>query len=987
MEFRVLGSFEVVAGERVLALGGAQRRAVLAALALHAPDPVAVDQLIDELWGESAPATAAHAIQVHVSAIRKILRAGASGNGTTVRTSASGYALAVEAEQIDARRFEGLIHQGQQALADDAAVSRQRFEEALALWRGPPLADLRGSEFAEREAQRLEDLRTLAAEGLVEARLASGEDAELIATITDLVAANPLRERPRRLLMLALYRNGRHAEALAAYRDGCRALDEIGLQPGPELRKLEQAILRHDPSLDVRSTDAGGRAPDIREATVTGPPPAGTTTGRSNLPAAVHALVGRKTELAEALGLLGRTDVRLVTLLGPGGSGKTRLALEIATRLEQRYRDGACFVSLAPLTDPTLIVSEIARAVGVYEAEGQPLADTLTAALARRELVLVLDNFEHLIAAAPLVGQLLAACSRLDVLVTSRAALRLSGEHRIEVPPLPLRDAAELFLARARAVRQDSAVGAPERAAVERICRRLDGLPLALELAAARIALFSVRVLDMRLAQRLELPEGARDLPDRHRTLRATIDWSYRLLSPAERVMFRGLGPFTGGARLEAIESIFANLDAAPVETVAALLDQSLLRRRDDPDGQPRFWMLDTIRDHALERLRVDGEADAAATRHAAYFAQFAVRADRHMHTADQRSWLQQLAADHDNLRAAFDHLLIAEPSEALRLGAALGFFWEIRGHISEGRERLRRALSAVSAYGAPAAKATYFAGRFAFLQGENERATPLFREALRLAREADEVEPHVQAMTHLGILTERRGDHGRGVELLEQALAIARGGTNDWALRVALNNLGTLLAEIGQTERAQTMLDEALLLARRLGEPFGLALTAGNLAELALARGDTHAAEALIAECLDSARDIDYASSIGWALSLHTLLALHRGELDTAEARNQEALKSLCVGYDASTGPIALAAGATLAAARREPLLAARLWAALDRDIRTHHVEEAWLIIQIRDEWLPKTRNAVDPAAWDAAWDAGATLTPEQALELQTRT
>ena len=985
MEFRVLGSFEVVAGDKMLALGGAQRRAVLAALALHAPDPVAVDQLIDELWGGCAPPTAAHAIQVHVSAIRKILRAGASENATAVRTSASGYALAVEAEQIDARRFERLLHQGQQALADDAAAARQRFEDALALWRGPPLADLRGSEFAEREAQRLEELRTLAAEGLVEARLAGGEDAELIATITDLVAANPLRERPRRLLMLALYRNGRHAEALAAYRDGCRALDEIGLRPGPELRKLEQAILRHDPSLDVRSPDAGARAPDIREATVTGAPPAGMT-GRSNLPTAVHALVGRKAELSGALGLLGRADVRLVTLLGPGGSGKTRLALEIATRLEQRYRDGAWFVSLAPLTDPTLIVSEIARAVGVYEAEGQPLADTLATALARRELLLVLDNFEHLIAAAPLVGQLLAASPRLDVLATSRAALRLSGEHRIEVGPLPLRDAAELFLARARAVRQDSAGGAPERAAVERICLRLDGLPLALELAAARIALFSVHALDTRLAQRLDLPESARDLPDRQRTLRATIDWSYRLLSPPERVMFRGLGPFTGGARLEAIESIFANLDAAPVETVAALLDQSLLRRRDDPDGQPRFWMLDTIRHHALERLRVDGEADAAANRHAAYFAQLAVRAERHSHTAEQSAWLQRLEADHDNLRAAFDHLLIVEPSEALRLGAALGFFWEIRGHISDGRERLRRALSAVSPKGAPGAKATYFAGRLAFLQGENERATPLFREALRLARQADDVEVQVQAMTHLGILTERRGDRG-GVEPLEQALAIARGRTNDWALRVALNNLGSLLAETGQTERARTLLDEALLLARRIGEPFGLALTAGNLAELALARGDTHAAEALIAECLDSAREIGYASSIGWALSLHTLLALHRGELDTAEARNQEALKSLRVGYDASTGPIALAAGATLAAARREPLLAARLWAALDRDIRTHHVEEAWLIIQIRDEWLPKTRDAVDPAAWDAAWEAGATLTPEQALELQTTT
>ncbi len=966
MEFRVLGPIEVVAGGERLALGSVQQRAVLALLALRAPEPVSVDRLIDELWGDRAPATAAHAIQVHVSALRKILRAAPGADTTTLCTRGSGYALAVDAERIDARRFERLLGQAQHASPDDPATARRRFEEALALWRGPALADLRGLESAEAKGRKLEELRALAIEGLIEARLAAGEHAGLIARITDLVDADPLREHPRRLLMLALYRSGRPAEALAAYRDACRALDEVGLQPGPELRRLEQAILRHDASLEL--PDDGPPAPR-----------------RSNIPAAAHALIGRTTELESASELLSRRDVRLVTLLGPGGSGKTRLALELAIRIEPGYCDGAWFVSLAPLTDPTLVVSEIARTLDVKETEGQPQAVTLASALSHRELLVVLDNFEHVLEAAPLVGQLLAAAPGLDVLVTSRAALRLGGEHRVEVPPLPLPEAAELFVARARAVRPETGEGPEEGTAVRRICRRLDGLPLALELAAARVALFGVQALDARLAQRLDLPEGARDLPDRQRTLRATIDWSYRLLSGAEQAMFRGLAPFAGGARLGAIESILKGLKPEPIDVVASLLDQSLLHRHDDFDGQPRFSMLDTIRQHAQECARVAGEADAAATLHAAYFTAFAREAERHIHTADQSLWLARLEADHDNLRGAFDHLVDTEPSQALSMAAALDFFWEIRGHVSEGRERLRRALDAETSDQNAAAKATFLAARLALLQGDREQAEPLLIEALRLARQTGEIRTEVQALTHLGMLGQARGDADGAIRLHEQALAKARRQTDTWTLRLALNNLGNILAQSGDAQRARPVLQDALQLARRLGEPFGTALTAGNLAELELARGEADAAEALIAECLQNAKAIDYTSLIAWALALDAMLALHRGERDLADARNTAALAALRGAYDAQTGPIALATSATLAAARGEALLAAQLWAAEDREIRTRNVEQVWLATKLRDEWLPETRATVDPAAWRAAWQAGTRLTPEQALELAT--
>ena len=562
---------------------------------------------------------------------------------------------------------------------------------------------------------------------------------------------------------------------------------------------------------------------------------------------------------------------RLVTLLGPGGSGKTRLALEVATATateqSMRYRDGARFVSLASLTDPTLVASEIARAVDVREAEGQPMLLALSRALARRQMLIVIDNFEHLIGAARDVSHLLAAAPGLDVLVTSREPLRIGGEHRLEITPLPVADAAELFLARARAVRADLDLGngaeQDQEQAVERICRRLDGLPLALELAAQHVALFSVAALEGRLARRLELPAGARDVPDRQRTLRATIDWSHQLLSAAEQTLFRGLAPFAGGARLDAIEAIFpfTDLGAEPIDAVTGLVEKSLLRRRDDPDGQPRFWMLDTIREYASEQLirqaKPEAEAEGITDRHAHYFRGLAEDAERRMHSADQRVVLEALEADHDNLRAAFDHLLATEASGALRMAAALGFFWEIRGHLSEGRERLERALP--RAAGNPAAAmATFHAGRLALLQGDGGDGEPRMTEALRLARDVGDTRAEVLALTHLGVLAQQRGDAARSEVLRRQALVTARAGNDEWTLGMALNDLGATLAEAGEAERAWPLLEEALEISRRVGEPYSTAMVTGNLAELALRRGDVEAAQPLIAECLHNARDIN---------------------------------------------------------------------------------------------------------------------------------
>jgi predicted ATPase/class 3 adenylate cyclase/DNA-binding winged helix-turn-helix (wHTH) protein len=1162
VEFRILGPLEIEAGGELLALGSAQQRAVLALLLVQAREPVSVDRLIDELWGERPPATAQHAVQVYVSGIRKILRT--EGGGVAVRSSRSGYVLDLDPEQVDARRFERLVGEAQRVLADDPPRAGELCGEALELWRAAPLAEFSQFEFARMEADRLEELRAVAVEGLVQARLACGEHSEVIGVITGLVAADPLREHPRRLLMLALYRGGRHAEALAAYRDACAALDEIGLQPGPELRQLEQAILRHDPSLSLSSsaTDAGtsqvgtpdsGSAPSdvdrralptsgkvtmlftdiegssalldrlgdrypelltehnrvIREAITaagghevvvagdsffvafadaphalecahdaqlrladqkwpggasvrvrmgihTGTPevrdgdyvgmdvhraarvmaaahggqvlitratkdaspasvevvdlghhrlkdlpapehlfqllapglpkdfPPVRSLNRSNLPSVANALVGRSSELSTALKLIARGDVRLVTMLGPGGSGKTRMAWEVAARAVDRYPDGVWFVSLAPIADPALVASEIARTLGVKETAGETLAVTLADALARRELLLLLDNFEHLIPAAGLVSELLEAAPHLDVLVTSREALRLRGEHRMEIPPLALQDAAELFMERAFAIRLDLAEDAREREAVDRICLRLDRLPLALELAAARVALFSISALEARLAQRLALPDGARDLPERQRTLRATIDWSYQLLSPGEQTLFRGLAPFAGGARLEAIESTFADLELDSIQTVAALVDKSLLRRSDDPYGQPRFWMLETIREYAAECLTKCDESGAAAARHAAYFLDFAESAEPLTHTRNQPAWLERLESDHDNLRAAFDHLVERAPSQALRLAASLGDFWEIRGHLSESRERLRRALACAPTASAAAAKASFLAGRFAFFQGEADKAEPLYAEALRLAREADDFRVEVLALTHIGMVAQALGDAKRSVELNEEALAIARGQNDDWILGVALNNLGDTFGSLGDIARGRPLLEEALEVSHRMEEPMGITQTAANLAGLALASGDLDAAEPLIAEALRRAGEIDYRSIVGAALVLDALLALHRGDLDTAALRIPQSLEAIRIAYHVVTAGMLLAAAATLAAAHNDPLRAAQLWAASDQAMGRLGIDATWCgANRLRDEWLPKARGAVNATDWNAAWQAGRRLLPEEALAL----
>ncbi len=701
---------------------------------------------------------------------------------------------------------------------------------------------------------------------------------------------------------------------------------------------------------------------------------------RSNLPAPADALVGRSEAVATALELLSRPDVRLLTLLGVGGAGKTRLAIEVAGGAVGRYRDGVWLVALAPIQDRALMVSEIARVVEVDSVVGQPLEQVLTAALADRELLLVLDNFEHLLDAGSMVANLIAAAPSVDVLATTREPLRLRGEQRMEVQPLSLPAAVELFIQRAWAVRPTLEVDDEERAAIERICARLDQLPLALELAAARVAVFRPRALEARLAQRLNLPEGPTDLPERQRTLGATIDWSYQLLDSGDRVLLQSLAAFIGGVRADSAETMWRP-DA--IDGLASLAEKSLLRCREDSDLEPRFWMLETIREFALQRSAEDGRTDETAQRHAEHFLALTEDAAPQLRGPEQRRWLDRLEDDYPNLRAALDYLTEHSSAGAVHMAANLEWFWIIRGYAIEGRRRLAAALAAAPADSPQRGEALVAAGQMALQLGEAAEAQLLLREALSNAAHEPQSRVMVSALSHLGWAAEALGNHKDSIAHHQHAIAAARDAKDDWALGLALNNFAVTLGRSGDWERARPLFQESLLLGRRVGEPRAIALSAHNLSELAFELGELETAYGLAEESLAQARELRFRSLIGSALCTRAVISLQRGDLESAGSQLHEAIELSRSAY-AEDAPALVSVAGMLAAMRHEPLLAAQLWAAADQ-LRDHiGLAESPTVESLREKCEAEARAAVlNSASWDAAWSSGTDASVEQAFAL----
>jgi predicted ATPase/DNA-binding SARP family transcriptional activator len=907
VEFRILGPLEVAEGGRVVDLGGPRARVLLARLLVSANLVVSADRLAGDLWPGEPPAHWLATLRVYISRLRRALGPGAA----VVLTEPPGYRLRLAAGQLDADVFEQLVAAARRDLAQGRpGAAAAGLRGALGLWRGPALSGAADLPFARADAARLEEARLGAVEDWVEAELGCGNHAGMVAELDGLVTSHPLRERLRGQRMRALYRCGRQADALRAYQELRAYLgEELGLEPAAALRELESAILRQDSALDWRAPPPGGPAPPApappgAPALLPGPPPAvGRAAGR--LPAETTSFIGREAGLAAVGKLLAAG--RLVTLTGPGGSGKTRLARQAAAVIMAGHPGGVWLADLAPVGGPDLVIPAVAAALAVSEEPGRPLAASIAARLGDSDALLIIDNCEHVAdAAAGLIAGLLAACPGLRVLATSQARLGVPGEAIWPVPPLsvPPSAASEAAVAGAESVRllcDRAALARPgfaltvgNAADIGEICRRLDGIPLAIELAAARLGTLTPAQLAARLGDRFRvLTGGSRTGPARHRTLRAAISWSHDLLDPPEQVCFRRMAVFAAGCTIDAAEAVCADV-SLPVEvvleTVTSLVDRSLVTTG-ERCGAMRYGMLESVRQYAREQLTAAGEDDRLSGRHLAWLLDLAGRAD--LDGAGQSAWLDLLEADHDNFRAALERALAArQAGPALALAGALAAFWAMRGHASEGRRWTGAALHADGADGDPRARAAALDGaaQLAFAHGDFAAQQDLLKESLGIWRELGQAARVAQCLSDLGVAAHIRGEPGTARSLLDQALESARLAADQRQIAMALNGLGRLFLQVDPPQAA-ALLEESLACIRQAGDLRRATIILGNLAVAAANQGQVGLARVRMKEQLASARELGDRKLIGWALTNLGLAATEAGDLTAARARQDEAL------------------------------------------------------------------------------------------------
>ncbi|HEX2033749.1 MAG TPA: BTAD domain-containing putative transcriptional regulator [Chloroflexota bacterium] len=1007
LRIRLLGGFRVAApsADDLPEIEWRPRAAALVKLlALADGYRLHKEQVQETLWPGATPDAAAQSLRQIVYVARRTLDAITPGGGGLLLQQGPRLALAPAAVWVDVDAFEAAASKASRS-GDPAD-----YRAALDLYGGDLLPEDRYEDWA---APRREAVRQRFLDLLLEAarRYASrGEHAEAIGALRRAVLHEPTHEGAHAELMRLHALAGDRPAALRQFAQLRTALRRhLDAEPDAATHRLYRAILAREPLPDGPGNGAGGTPsegsgrparPGVAEA-VDGAgsavlAPVTHLTGsikaagkrRHNLPVPLTSFVGRARERAELQGLLegaeGAPAARLLTLTGAGGSGKTRLALAVAAELAAAaggsFPDGVWLAELAAVEDPALAPGAVAAAVGVREAAGTPLSETLAEALREKRLLLVLDNCEHLVeACAALVAALLGRCPGVRVLATSRAALRVPGELAWPLPPLGLppaerqatpeqlaaSEAVQLFVERARLTRPGFALTAQNAPAVAEACRRVDGLPLALELAAARLALLSVEQLAARLTDALRLlAGGGRTVPARQQTLRATIDWSYRLLDARDRTLLARLAVFAGGCTLEAAEAVAAGpagIGHTPqgpggdspdvLEALASLVDKSLLRQERGAEDEPRFVMLETIREYALEHLEASGEAEAVRTQHAAYFAALAERAEPLLRGPQQTAWFARLVREQGNFRQALRWSVERrEPEPGLRLAGALGWFWFLRGYPTEAREWLAALLDLA------------------------ERAGPGDAGGGRAAAQA-------RALSAAAFLAIQQGDYDVACRLDERALAISRLVAHLRGMLTALHGLGEAALWGGNAGRARAAYEEGLALARDGGAAEDVVLFASHLGQFWWLQDDHEAAHQFAERALALARQTGNGSGAAHALAVLGSLAYERGNLRGAGAHLREALAlqrdlGTCLGMT-----FVLPGLAAVAAAQGDVERAARLHGATDALHKRLGITPFPPVQARQEHWLAHARQALTEELYAAARAEGRAMASEEAV------
>lgn len=878
MRFSILGPIEVHGPDGAVLLGGAKQRAVLAALLLEANRPVAVAQLLSLLWGPEPPRSAPKMLQLYISQLRKLLEVG-QGTPEVLLTRSPGYEVRVAPGHLDLDEFEERVRMGDAAVGrDDHEEASRLFGAALGLWRGAALADLLHEPFAEAASHRLEELRVTTMETRARCELELGRHEHVRPELESILAEHPTREPTAVLLMLALARAGRQHEALETFgRVRTALVEELGIDPGPELQQMHTRVLRQDPALRW--------APSTAYASP------------HNVPVPVDVLIGRDDDLAAVGDLLDRA--RVVTLTGPGGCGKSRLAGEVAVSRSPDTPGGVWFLELAPLREPGLILSSLMTAMRLQPGMDADPARTVLDAIGSRDVLIVLDNCEHLIEeSAATAERLLRGCPNLRVLTTSREALGIEGEHLWEVRALdfptgeihpPSRaeafSAVRLFARRAAAVSPGFRVNLSNRHAVAHVCRSLDGLPLSLELAASLVRSMTVDQIADRLDDRFGLLVGnARSGPPHHRSLRRVLEWSHNLLDPEERDLFAQLSVFTGTFTLESVESVCdhaAGVATAPV--LHRLIGKSLVSVRRTHDSV-RYHLLETVRRFAQDQLATaPDEGRAVRQRHAQHFLHFAETAEDHLRGTDQLTWVQRLDAEWDNLRAAVTWAESHSPHEDARLATALSRACYLSGRYAEGRAWLATALRSASLPDLLRARCLNAAGGLAFYQCDYDEATTRCREATEVFAALDDEAGRAASLTFLGGIARERAEYETSLDLHASAQDLFERLADPWGVAHSLQLTGFASWLSGDLDRAESTSSRALDQFRALADTERAGWAALDLSVVALHRQDVAGSEALLDESSSAFDILGFKEGIAWARDIAAQLELARNRPDGA--------------------------------------------------------------------------------------------------------